>query len=68
MKLDVKGFNRPNSKFVDITSETDDVPWADIRKAISDTGWHGWTTAEVGGGGVKQLTKVREQMQKAFGL
>jgi hypothetical protein len=29
---------------------------------------HGWATAEVGGGNVKRLTVVREQMQKAFGV
>jgi hexulose-6-phosphate isomerase len=28
----------------------------------------GWTTAEVGGGGLDRLTKVRQQMEKAFGL
>jgi hexulose-6-phosphate isomerase len=35
---------------------------------LDDIGWSGWTTAEVGGGGVERLTTVREQMQKAFGV
>jgi hexulose-6-phosphate isomerase len=35
---------------------------------LDDIGWSGWTTAEVGGGGVDRLTLVREQMQKAFGV
>ena len=68
VKLDIKGFSRAKNKFVDITSEEDDVPWAEVRKAIADTNWTGWTTAEVGGGDVKRLTLVRQQMEKVFGL
>lgn len=68
VKLDVKGFSRAKNKFVDITSEDDDLPWADVRKALDEVGYCGWATAEVGGGGVARLTKVREQMQRAFGL
>lgn len=68
VKLDVKGFSRANNKFVDITSDTDDVPWDQVRLALRDIGFTGWATAEVGGGGLKRLTLVREQMQKAFGL
>jgi L-ribulose-5-phosphate 3-epimerase len=60
VKLDVK--------FVDITSEDDDLPWDQVRKALADIGFAGWATAEVGGGGVERLTTVRKQMQKAFGL
>ncbi len=68
VKLDVKGFSRAKNKFVDITSEEDDLPWGEVRKALSETGWTGWTTAEVDGGDVKRLTIVRQQMEKAFGL
>ncbi|MBM3821862.1 MAG: TIM barrel protein [Verrucomicrobia bacterium] len=68
VKLDVKGFSRAKNKFVDITSAEDDLPWGEVRKALADIGFHGWCTAEVGGGDVKRLTLVREQMQKAFGL
>lgn len=68
VKLDVKGFSRAKSKFVDITSEDDDLPWADFRKVMADIHWNGWTTAEVSGGDVKRLTIVRQQMEKAFGL
>lgn len=66
VKLDIKGFSRAKSKFVDITSEEDDVPWKDVRKALADIGWSGWTTAEVGGGDLKRLTLVRQQMEKAL--
>lgn len=68
VKLDVKGFSRAKNKFVDITSADDDLPWAEVRKAIAEVGFSGWATAEVGGGDVKRLTTVREQMQKAFGV
>jgi hexulose-6-phosphate isomerase len=68
VKLDVKGFSRAKNKFVDITDPDDDLPWAEVRKALDEIGFTGWTTAEVGGGDVKRLTVVREQMQKAFGL
>jgi hexulose-6-phosphate isomerase len=68
VKLDVKGFSRAKSKFVDITSPDDDLPWNQVREALAEIGFAGWATAEVGGGDVKRLTLVREQMQKAFGL
>jgi len=68
VKLDVKGFSRAKNEFVDITSPDDDLPWDQVRKALADIGFAGWATAEVGGGDVARLKKVREQMQKAFGI
>lgn len=68
VKLDVKGFSRAKNKFVDITSAEDDLPWKEVQKALHDINFSGWATAEVGGGDVKRLRIVREQMQKAFGL
>ncbi len=68
VKLDVKGFSRAQNKFVDITSPEDDLPWKEVQAGLAEIGFTGWTTAEVGGGGLARLTTVREQMQKAFGL
>jgi hexulose-6-phosphate isomerase len=68
VKLDVKGFSRATNKFVDITSEDDDVPWKEVQAGLDEIGFAGWTTAEVNGGGLARLTTIREQMQKAFGL
>jgi hexulose-6-phosphate isomerase len=68
VKLDVKGFSRAQNKFVDITSADDDVPWKEVQAGLDDIGFTGWTTAEVGGGGLERLTTIRQQMQKAFGL
>jgi L-ribulose-5-phosphate 3-epimerase len=68
VKLDIKGFSRAKNKFVDITSEDDDLPWKEVQKALREIGFYGWATAEVGGGDVKRLTVVREQMQRALGV
>ncbi len=68
VKLDVKGFSRAKNKFVDITDPEDDLPWDRVRKALEEIGFAGWATAEVGGGDVKRLKVVREQMQKALGV
>ena len=68
VKLDVKGFSRAKNKFVDITSDDDDIPWEQVRRALDDIHFTGWATAEVGGGNVERLTQVRKQMQKAFGI
>lgn len=68
VKLDIKGFSRAKNKFVDITSPEDDLPWDKVREALTEVGFTGWATAEVGGGDLKRLTIVREQMQKALGV
>jgi hexulose-6-phosphate isomerase len=68
VKLDVKGSSRTGKRGPDIASENDEIPWADVRKALDEIGFAGWATAEVNGGNVERLTQVRQQMQKAFGL
>ena len=68
VKLDIKGFSRAKNEFVDITSEKDDLPWSEVQQGLKEIGFTGWTTAEVGGGGLERLTTVRKQMQKALGL
>jgi hexulose-6-phosphate isomerase len=68
VKLDVKPSSRTGKRNLDIASEGDEIPWADVRKALDEIGFAGWATAEVGGGDVKRLTQVRQQMQKAFSL
>jgi L-ribulose-5-phosphate 3-epimerase len=68
VKLDIKGRSRAVGKGADITTELDDVPWDQVRRALDDIGWSGWATAEVGGGGLERLTLVRQQMEKALGI
>lgn len=66
VKLDVKGFSRANNAWADIGEG--DLPWKQVQKALRDIGFAGWATAEVKGGDLTRLTKVREQMQRALGL
>lgn len=70
VKLDLKGFSRAadggKGKFTEIGEG--DLPWNEVRKALGDIGFTGWATAEVGGGGVDRLKKVREHMEKALGM
>lgn len=68
VKMDMKGFSRAKNQFVDILAPEDDVPWDRVRAALAEIGFAGWITSEVGGGDVKRLTQVREQMQKALGV
>ena len=65
-KLDVKGYSRANNGWADIGEG--DLPWADVRKALDEIHFSGWATAEVGGGDLARLTKVRQQMEQVFGL
>ncbi len=66
VKLDLKGFNRKEKggNFCDITAGN--IDWADVRKALAEINFNGWTTAEVGGGDVKRLTKVLDDMKRAL--
>ena len=65
VKLDVKGWGRKNG-FCKIGDG--DVDWADVRKALTEIGFSGWATAEVGGGGRARLKEIAERMDRAFGL
>lgn len=67
VKLDVKGYDTRLDKrkgFVDITAGN--IDWADVRKALGETGFAGWATAEVRGGDVARLKQVRDHMRKAL--
>ena len=66
VKFDVKGFSRANNNWSQIGEG--DLPWDEVREALDEVNFHGWFTAEVGGGGVARLTTVREQMQRVLGL
>lgn len=66
VKLDIKGFSRQKNNWADITE--DDLPWADVRKALDDINFDGWVAAEVGGGDQSRLTKVAQQIDKALNI
>lgn len=66
VKLDVKGFSRAEGKFTPI--DQGDIDYADVAKALLETGFHGWCAAEVAGGDLAELTGVARAMDRAFGL
>ena len=66
VKLDVKGFSRKDNRFTKIGAG--DLPWGEVREALSDIGFAGWVAAEVGGGNADRLQEVSDNMDKAFGL
>lgn len=63
-KLDIKGFSRATNKFTKITEG--DVDWPAIEKALRDIGFKGWCAAEVGGGDVKRLKEIADNMETAL--
>lgn len=66
VKLDIKGFARQGNKWEDITK--DDIPWADVRKALDDINFYGWVAAEVGGGDAERLKTVAQQIDAALNI
>lgn len=66
VKLDIKGFSREANNWRDITE--DDLPWADVRKALDDINFYGWVAAEVGGGNQTRLAKVAKQIDLALNI
>jgi L-ribulose-5-phosphate 3-epimerase len=70
-KLDIKGYSNARADaegkgkgFVDITAG--DIDWAGVRAALREIGFTGWVSAEVGGGDVKRLRTVLDQMKAAL--
>ena len=59
-KNEGKGFNVPIGE--------GDENWPEIIKALAEVGYDGWATAEVSGGGEKELRDVAERMNKCLGL
>lgn len=66
VKLDIKGFSRGANNWADITE--DDLPWADVRLALDEIGFHGWVAAEVGGGDVQRLKTIADQIDRALNI
>ncbi len=42
--------------------------WAAVRKALAETGFQGWATAEVGGGDKARMVQLAEEMNKVLAL
>jgi L-ribulose-5-phosphate 3-epimerase len=65
LKFDFKGYSRAKG-WVPIGEG--DEGWPDVLKALDEVGYHGWATAEVAGGGEKELRDVAERMNRVLGL
>jgi hexulose-6-phosphate isomerase len=65
LKFDFKGYSLKKG-WVDIGEGDED--WPDILKALAEVGYHGWATAEVAGGGKKELQDVANRMNKILEL
>ena len=65
LKFDFKGYSHKN-KWVAIGDGDED--WPEVLKALDEIGYHGWATAEVAGGGEKELRDIAERMNRVLGL
>lgn len=65
LKFDFKGYSHTR-KWVPIGEGDED--WPDVLKALDEVGYRGWATAEVSGGGAKELRDIAERMNKCLGL
>lgn len=65
LKFDFKGYSKTKA-WVGIGEGDED--WPDVLKALDEVGYRGWATAEVGGGGEKELRDIAERMNKVLGL
>ena len=65
LKFDFKGYSK-KKEWVAIGEGDED--WPAILKALAEIGYHGWATAEVGGGGEAHLKKVSAAMDRVLGI
>jgi L-ribulose-5-phosphate 3-epimerase len=71
LKFDFKGFSMKKfeakqNPWVPIGEGDED--WPDVLKALAEVGYNGWATAEVAGGGRKELQDVAARMNRVLGL
>jgi hexulose-6-phosphate isomerase len=69
LKFDFKGFSLTKYKnkqdpWVPIGEGDED--WPDVLKALVEVGYNGWATAEVDGGGRKELQDVADRMKRVL--
>jgi L-ribulose-5-phosphate 3-epimerase len=63
VKFDFKGY-KVGKGWVPIGEGDED--WPDVCKALAEIDYRGWATAEVSGGGEKELREVAERMNKVL--
>lgn len=74
LKFDFKGYSKANAKpgkeyagFQTPIGEGDE-DWPEILKACSEVGYNTWATAEVAGGGAKELKDISDRMDRFLAL
>ncbi len=65
LKFDFKGYSHKN-KWVAIGEGDED--WPEVLKALDEIGYDGWATAEVAGGGEKELRDIAARMNRVLDL
>src|SRR5690349_7861859 len=65
LKFDFKGYSKAKG-WVPIGEGDED--WPDVLRALAEVGYDGWATAEVTGGGEKELREVADRMNRILGL
>lgn len=69
LKFDFKGFSVAKFKNKEnpwVAIGEGDEDWPDVLKALAEVGYNGWATAEVAGGGRKQLQDVADRMKRVL--
>lgn len=73
LKLDVKEFSRKKRdaeglwKGFQVGIGDGDCDWPAVRAALTEIGYRGWATAEVGGGGPDRLKDIKARMDGVLG-
>ena len=65
LKFDFKGYSH-TKQWVPIGEGDED--WPEVMNALADIKYNGWATAEVSGGGEKELRDISERMDRCFGV
>ena len=65
LKFDFKGYSRKRGW---VSIGEGDENWPEVLRALDDVGYRGWATAEVSGGGRKELADVAERMNRCLAL
>ena len=72
MKIDGKGYSRKKQneeglwKGFQVEIGDDDCDWPAVTKALTEQGFSGWFTAEVGGGGRQRLADIAARMDRVM--
>ncbi|MCP4645361.1 MAG: sugar phosphate isomerase/epimerase [bacterium] len=73
-KLDIKAYSQSKQmkegpwKGFDCKIGDDEINWSAVRAELAKIDYHGWATAEVGGGGRERLADISQRMDKVLDL